>query len=224
MTELNQRIETYRTTANELKRLMGLRLSKTMERDQAKAKAVEVKTNIGAALLVGVLAGDESGADQTIHDAALISTRAEALAQIVTALDKHIADQQQAVRVANANCMRADGAALILQADERQKRTDELMAPLVEWEGVAYAPVRPEQSPATMAQKMIMMSGTSPVIPIVGLSTRSITEALREKGNALIKCADLIERGEPIPTDIYFGKKLVDVPNYLELATLAQEN
>jgi hypothetical protein len=106
-----------------------------------------------------------------------------------------------------ANCFRAEADQLDSEADERQPKTDELLAQLKEWEGCGYIPanVYKETKPS------LLRAGG--ILPIPG---QSITTELRKKASYYRECADNLLQNKRYRLDILGDSSTVfPIPEYL---------
>jgi len=154
-----------------------------------------------------VLADDESGADDIISESAVATVRADALKEVVMALDSKITVQQQAVHVAHANAIRADAARMRAEAAQLQQPIDALLLQLRELAGVDYAPKRVDMP--------LAMSGQVGGVPTLIQRTLARPDAMLAQATHFDDAANAIERGQPVATSIIDGARLAVIPNYL---------
>jgi hypothetical protein len=172
----------------EVERLHRAELDLSDKRMALAASLGSLEAEAGVATLDTFLAGEGTGADTTRR---LLAARAE-----VDALDAAIAEARtrrrgaiRAVWLAEAAAIREQAAPLRAEADAREPRTRELLAALLEHEGIDYAPARPGMGSLPLGDQV----GGAPHVVIRRIGR---TDSLRIRANDLEAQAAAVEARE----------------------------
>jgi hypothetical protein len=187
-TKQRQAADPVEAAKAEVERLHRAELDLSDRRMALAVSLGSLEAETGVATLDTFLAGEGTGADTTRR---LLAARAE-----VDALDAAIAEARQrrrdAIRAAwlvEAAAIRGRAAPLRAEAEAREPRTRELLAALLEHEGIDYAPARPGMGSLPLGDQV----GGAPftVIRRVGR-----TDSLRIRANDLEAQAAAVEARE----------------------------
>lgn len=140
-----------RTPATEARaavlRLMEIEREQTEQRVEKAARLVEAERQSGDAVVEAALSG--SGQDryrEITAEVAGLRTELDVIDRAIDAARIRRRAAIAAVRAADAAELRERAAALYAEAEEREQRTRDLLAPLEEWEDCKYAPAPAERT------------------------------------------------------------------------------
>mgnify|MGYP006921323779 CR=1 FL=1 len=206
MTEqLKAAIAAYRTANAETTRLRDLKVTKEVELSAAREAHQKLSAGMGERILQATLAGKATQEKAIVAEVAQGATALQALEQLLTALDVRIAAAVQAERDAWADCFMAQAAAERIEADEIEAKVKPLLDQIEAIDGVIYAP---RTVPAGVRNDI--------AIPTIAGRLDGRIGWLRHDADELEELTPYARRGGGFPGNLYDGKPLATIPNFLE--------
>lgn len=178
--------------AAEVERIFAAEHELSRRRDTLTAALPELRADAGAAALATALDGAEPPAVDAVTT---LTAQIDATDYALTAARTRRLEAVRALWQAGARQLREQAATLRREADERQKRTDELLAALAEHEGVSYAPAQPIAPPP----------GTC-VSPVTIWTAAPKTALLRLEADGLDGQAAALESRQPVAAGSVSGE------------------
>lgn len=129
----------------------------------------------------------------------------ETSGDVIRALQNRLAKGKQAVIEARAACFQAEADVLLSQAEEREVKTNQLLAELEEWEGVRYQP--PQPPPVPIPPAGVYADFKIVMVPV------PYSQIIRKRAQDFQTCASCELDGRPYPKNIYGDGP--ELPEYL---------
>ena len=188
--------------------LLKIKESQQDSQEHMKKELVKMAIGRGDRVLDAIMVND--GENVAWKESQVMSGKTAQLdtaKDVMDAIISRIESTRVKVLECKANCFRAEADELDDEANERQPKTDELLAQLKEWEGCGYIPAYIYKD----VKPSLLRAGG--ILPIPG---QSITTKLRKKASYYRECADNLLQNKRYRLDITGdGSTIFPIPEYL---------